>query len=137
MQISEERANRPPRGSSHNLVSAAPSPTHCTHIGAQGLVTPSDSGGPLNSSNQAENKPWEPCAVFIKSTDLYFSSAFQMSCVLLNAHKIHWRGRKWLTCTNSVPETHSQDNSLLPPGAVSLVLGCPCSYMKFYSSPGT
>lgn len=91
-------------------------------MGAQGLVTPSDAGGPLNGSNQAENKPWEPCGVFIKSTDLYFSSAFQMSCMLLNAHKIHWRGRKWLTYTNSVPETHSQDNSLLPPGAVSLVL---------------
>lgn len=52
--------------------------------------------------------------MFIKPTDLYFSSAFQMSCMLFNAHRIGRRAGKWLTCTNGVPETRSQDCSLPP-----------------------
>lgn len=69
-----------------------------------------------------QKKPWEPRGIFIKPTDLYFSSAFQMPCVLLNAHRIHWRGGKWLQCTDSVPETHSQDVSRLPPQQLALPL---------------
>ena len=115
-EFSEDKANRPPGVSNHSLGNTVPSPTW------EPMIIPRDSGDPLNGSSQTEKKPWKPRGIFIKPTDLYFSSAFQMFCVLLNAHKIHWRGGKWLKCTDSVPETHSQDVSLLPPQQLALPL---------------
>lgn len=122
-EFSEDKANLPPRGSNHSLGSTVPSPTW------EPMIIPKDSGDPLNGSSQTEKKPWEPRGIFIKPTDLYFSSAFQMSCVLLNAHRIHWRGGNWLQCTecprNAFPGCFT---SSAP--AVSPALGCPCSQMQ-------
>lgn len=74
-------------------------------------------------------RPGSLCAVGVQPTDLYFSSAFQMSCKLLNAYE--FTGGVEVAEMYSVPETilrmlHFRPGSYLPLD----VLAPKCSLFK-------